>query len=88
MSFWESGQQIPELPSCGHGMDEHLLTAFEDEHDGLEQSRLRVEAKTQLSVWSLVFFERFDPQRPVGGMDGVLGQHSVFERAVMDLHAA
>jgi hypothetical protein len=69
-------------------VDDHLLAASEDQHNGLQQPCLRVEPEPQLAVWPLVFLEGLDPQRQVGSVDRVLGQHPVLERAAVDLHAA
>ena len=83
-----SGQKIPVLPPSRHRVDDHLLAAPEDQHNGLQQSCLRVEPEPQLAVWPLFFLDELDPQRQVGSLDRVLGQDPVLERTAVYLHAA
>lgn len=83
-----SGQKLPILPPSRHRVDDHLLAALEDQHNGLQQPRLRVEPEPQLATWPLLFLEGLDPQRQVGSLDRVLRQDPVLERTAVDLHAA
>lgn len=69
------------MPKCWHGVDDELVTALEDEDDGLEEARLSVEPEAKFTVGPVVVIEGFDPLGPVRGVRGILWVHPVLERA-------
>ena len=82
-----SGKQFPILLAGGHRVDDHLVATFEHQHHGLQQPGMGIEAEPKLTTGRTVV-EWFDPQRPFGGLLGVLGGYAVLEGAGMDSHAA
>jgi hypothetical protein len=53
-------------------MDDQLVAAVEDEHDGLQQSPLGVEAEPKLPR-RRILVQVLNPDRPRGSLDCVLG---------------
>ncbi len=60
-------------------MDDQFVSTLEDEHHCLQQACVGVEAETQLAP-RLFVVQRLDPQRPLGGLNGIVGRHAVLER--------
>jgi hypothetical protein len=60
-----------------HAMDDHLVATREDEYYGLQQTRVGVEPESQFSVWRAVIVERFDPERPLSRLNGVLNRDAM-----------
>lgn len=73
----DSGQEVPVLLAGWHGVADQFVAAHEGEYDGLEQACPGVEAEPQFAVRPvLLVVERFDPERPVGCVDRILGSTS------------
>jgi hypothetical protein len=53
-------------------VDDHLIAALEDQDNGLQQPGVGVEAQAQLAIGRSTLVERFDPQRPLCGLDRIL----------------
>lgn len=65
------------------------MTAFEDEHDRLEEPSGPVETKAQLSVRPVVgVIQGLDPLRPIHSQRDVLVSDTVLTGARVDFHAA
>jgi hypothetical protein len=54
-------------------VNDQLVSALEDEDDSLQKARRGVEAEPQLTLGRAVVIEWLDPQRPLGGLNRVLG---------------
>lgn len=57
-----SGEEVPVLLACRHGVDDHFFTALENQDNGLKQASLSVEAKSQLTLRPVVIIKRLNPQ--------------------------
>lgn len=69
-------------------MDDHLIAVLKDEHDRLQQPRLRVESQSQFTVRPIILFERLDPLSHISCLNCILRNNPVLACAWMNLHAA
>lgn len=69
-------------------MDDHFIAALKDQHDRLQQPRLRVESQSQFTVRPIILFEGLDPQSQISCLDRIIRNNPVLACASMDLHAA
>ena len=96
-----SGQQVPKMPSRGHRVNHHLVAGLKDEHDGLKEAPVGVEAEAELAARPVILvIQWLDPQRPVGsfqrifladpmlGRSGESSRRKVRKRATDCLRAA
>lgn len=68
------GQQVQVLLARRHGVNDRLLATRKDQNDGLQQPRVGVEPESQFPLWQAVTIKRFDPERPLSCLYGVLGR--------------
>jgi hypothetical protein len=67
-----SGQQVPKMPSRGHRVNHHLVAGLKDEHDGLKEAPVGVEAEAELAARPVILvIQWLDPQRPVGSLQRI-----------------
>ena len=76
---WASVDQIKEMTTCLHRMDEQLVTTVEGENDEFQKPSLAVETHDELLGWYIVVWPALvDPV--VGGVEGVRSADAILER--------